>query len=463
MTIRIGNAAGFSGDNLDAPRLLAESGELDFLTLEYLAELTLSVLAYQKKKNPHAGYVADLLPVVESLIPSIRQQRNLKVVTNGGGMNPRAAVERVSELLVQEGLPDYPIALCEGDDLSERFEQLVKAGERWKHLETGESFTHHAEFASANAYLGAAGIVEALNADARMVITGRIADASLTVGPAVHQFDWKWGDFERLGRATVAGHLIECGAQVTGGMFSHWNVDQFGLANIGYPIACLDEDGNCEITKATGTDGAVTVATVAEQLVYEIGDPKKYLTPDVTADFHNVQLEQLAPDRVRVIGGCGTAAPDRYKVSLAYHDGFAVSGMIVFAGRNAAKHARQAGAMIRKRMERAGWKLDRFFAEVIGAGDLFLGNESMTSDFEKVDSWEVVLRVSGQDARREAIDRLAREIAPLVTSGPPGATGYTGSRPRSRPVLAYWPTTIAREKVDSEVSVRTATEWISDG
>jgi hypothetical protein len=459
--MRIGNAAGFGGDNLDAPRLLAEQGELDFLTLEYLAELTLSVLAYQKTKNPAAGFVSDLPGVIESLVPALRQQSQLKIVTNGGGMNPESAARTVAKLLIENGMPDCRIAVCQGDDLVGRFDELIAAGESFVNLETGEPLgDRRVRLASANAYLGAAGIVDALKQDARIVITGRIADASLVVGPAVYYFGWPWDDFGRLGRATVAGHLIECGAQVTGGMFSDWDWQSDpDLASIGYPIAIIDDEGNCQITKPAGSQGFVTCQTVAEQLVYEIGDPQQYLTPDVTANFQNVQLAQSGPDRVHVTLGDGSAAPERYKVSLAYAAGFAVSGMIVFSGPRAVEHARAAAQMVRQRVEQAGFQLDRYHAEVIGAGDTFSGDRTMTRTCTEQHPWDVVLRIAAQDARREAVDRLARELAPLVSSGPPGVSGYTGSRPRSHPVLAFWPTTIDRNHCAHQVSVRSAKEW----
>ena len=460
--ILIGNGAGFGGDNLDAPRLLAEQGELDYLTLEFLAELTLSVLAYQKSRDSQAGYVGDVPVVLQSLCNALRSQPKLKIVTNGGGMNPAACVRQVAKALIEHKLGDCRIAACSGDDLLSRIDELIGKGESFVNLETGEPLGDKKSIvASANAYLGAAGIVRALQQDARIVITGRIADASLLVGPAIYEFGWKFDDWQRLGIATVAGHLIECGAQVTGGMFSNWRANSpVSLNAVGYPIADLDESGDCWITKTATSDGFVNCETVAEQLVYEIGDPRAYLTPDVVADFSQVTLQQTAKDRVRVTGGTGTAAPERYKVSLAYHDGFAVSGMIVLCGPRAVENARAGAEMIRQRMRSAGFELDRFHAEVLGAGDTFLGPSDPRAKLTMCQPWEVVLRVAAQDARREAVDRLAREIAPLVTSGPPGVTGYTGSRPKSHPVLAFWPTTVSREHLRHVVAVKTAKEWL---
>jgi hypothetical protein len=453
-TVRIGNGAGFWGDNLDAPRLLAEAGRLDYLTLEYLAELTMSILAHQRSRDVETGYVGDFPTVVESLLPTLRSQPELRIVTNAGGMNPAGCARRVAEILAVGDLADMRIAAVSGDDLTAAIDEHLAAGEVFSHLETGQPLGDLRErVVSANAYLGAAGIVEALANDARVVITGRVADASLVLGPALHEFGWDQNDWQRLAGATVAGHLVECGAQLTGGMNSTWT-SETPLANLGYPIAELSEDGTAIVTKADETDGRVTCETVSEQLIYEIGDPAHYLTPDVDADFSQVALEEVGPDRVRVSGAQGNPAPERLKVSLAYSDGWKASGMLVVAGRDCAAKAKIAGQMLLDRVQRAGFKLDRTLVECLGAGDSMPGIALGTGD-----PWEVVLRVSAFDSRRVAVERFCREFAPLVTSGPPGVTGYTGARARAQRVLAYWPTTIARGAVTPHVTVKTATEW----
>ena len=333
---------------------------------------------------------------------------------------------------------------------------MIAAGESFSHFDSGEPLgTLRDRIVSANVYLGAAGIADALAAEAQIVLTGRIADASLVVGPAIHEFGWAWDDWSRLGAATVAGHLIECGAQVTGGMYSDWN-SSIDLGNIGYPIAELRNNGTSIISKPSGSGGEVSIGTVSEQLVYEIGDPRQYFTPDVVADFSEVRLTQQAENEVLVAGGTGTAAPKTLKVSLAYHDGFTTSGSIVVVGRQAKEKAQAAAEAIRARMKTAGFELDQFEYECLGTGDTLPG-----MDLWQGSSQEIVLRVAARDQRREAIDRLTRELAPLVTSGPPGVTGYTGARVRSRPVLAYWPTTIPRDLATASVEVRTAQEWLT--
>jgi hypothetical protein len=454
-TIRIGNGAGFWGDWPEAPRRLVESARLDYLTLEYLAELTMSVLAHQQARDPAAGYVRDFPTVVTDLLTAIRDQPDLRIVTNAGGMNPGGCVHRVAEALATGGLERVGVAAVDGDDVLERIDEHLAAGEPFENLETGEPLDAIRErIVSANAYLGAGGIVEALAAGARIVVTGRVADASLTLGPAVFEFGWSWDDWDRLAQASVAGHLIECGAQVTGGMHSEWN-DAVPLADVGYPIAELTADGAVVITKPAGSGGRVTPGGVAEQLVYEIGDASHYLTPDVDADFSEVRLELDGPDRVRVTGARGHGRPDRLKVSLAYRDGWSVATTLVVVGPAAVRKARCCADIVLARLRAAGETLARVNVECLGAGDALPGVSPPAAEPP-----EVVLRISAQDESRDALDRLVRQVPALVTSGPPGVTGYTGSRPKPHPVLAYWPTTIGRTRVRPRVRVGTARDWL---
>ncbi len=349
MSIRIANGAGFLGDNLDAPRLLVENAEVDYLTLEYLAELTMSILARQREKDPAAGYAADFLDVLKSLLPELTSQPELKIITNAGGMNPQACAVAVAQILNPAGLGETTIGVVSGDDLLPRLSELQSAGCRFENLDTEKPLAKLGfPVVSANAYLGAQPITKALADGARIVITGRVADASLTVGPAAHEFGWRWDDWNRLAGGSVAGHLIECGAQVTGGLYRHWhNLD---LSNVGYPIAEINDDGSCTITKPKDTGGAVNRNTVIEQLVYEIGDPAHYLTPDVDVEFTNVEVTDSGPDRVEVHGAIGRPAPDSYKVSLSYAAGFTASGTLLVYGDDCVEKARACGGMILKRV-----------------------------------------------------------------------------------------------------------------
>jgi hypothetical protein len=447
--VRIGNGCGFWGDNLDAPVRLAEAGRLDYLTLEYLAELTMSILALLRQRDPQAGYAHDFPDVLDRLGPALAAQPNLKVVTNAGGMNPHACGAKAKEVLTMHGLAGRRVGVVSGDDLLPRLDELIAAGHTLNHLDTGEPIDAvRSKLVSANAYLGARPIADALKLGAAVVVTGRVADASLTLGPLAHEFGWGWGeaDLDRLAAGTTAGHLIECGAQATGGLWV--NADESTrLAEVGYPIAEVAEDGTFTLTKPAGTGGAVNVETVAEQLLYEVEDPARYFTPDVVADFTAPRLAEVGPDAVEVRGCAGLPATDTYKVSVAYRDGFASAGTLVIAGPNAARKARLSGRIILDKLRQAGLTFDSSHVEVLGAGD------SVPGVLPAADPPEVVLRVAVRDARRAAVERFTKEFAPLVTAGFPGTTGYTTGRPPVREVFAYWPALVAKSAVEAKVEI----------
>lgn len=448
--VRIGNGCGFWGDNLDAPVRLAEAGRIDYLTLEYLAELTMSILAVQKQKNPTAGYATDFLDVLGGLTPILQSQPNLKIVTNAGGMNPHGCAAKARDILADAGLADRRIGVVSGDDLMPRLDELLAAGHALNHLDSGEPLASIREkVVSANAYLGAEPIVESLRGGGSVVITGRVADASLTVGPAAFEFGWGFGgaNLDRLAAATVAGHLIECGAQVTGGLWINADCDT-RLGQVGYPIAEIGEDAAFTITKPDGTGGAVNVETVSEQLLYEVADPAAYYTPDVTADFTSVRLRETGRDVVAVSGGTARGVTDSYKVSVAYHDGYSSAGTLLIFGPNAAEKARRSGAIILEKLRQAGVWLAETNVEALGAGDCVPGVVASAGE-----PAEVVLRVAVRDPRRAAVERFTKEFAPLVTSGFPGTTGYTTGRPPVREVFAYWPTLIAKSAVHPRVEI----------
>jgi hypothetical protein len=446
--VRVGNGCGFWGDNLDAPISLALDGRLDYLTLEYLAELTMSILALQKQRDPEAGFAADFLDVLERLCPVLKAQRRLRVVTNAGGMNPTACAARARAILDRAGLGDRVVAVVAGDDLLPRLDALLGQGIELAHLDTGEPLASvRSRVVSANAYLGAGPLVMALRDDADVVIAGRVADASLTMAPAVHEHGWAWDDWGRLAAASAAGHLIECGAQATGGLWINWP-ELADAAFPGYPIADIEADGSFTLTKAPGSGGAVNVETVAEQLLYEVGDLSAYLTPDVAVDLTTLSLTQSGPDAVRVSGVTGKPATETYKVSIAYRDGYAASGTLVIVGPDAVTKARRCGEIVRERLRRANAEPQHYLAEVLGAGDAVPGTAAPGPSPP-----EVVLRVSVRDARKAVVARFSRELAPLVTSGPPGVTGYTGGRPTVREVFAYWPALVPKWAVEPSVQV----------
>jgi hypothetical protein len=443
--VRVGNGCGFWGDNGDAPVLLAEQGRLDYLTLEYLAELTMSILALQKQRDAQVGFAGDFLDVLAGLVPQLSCQPELKVITNAGGMNPLGCAARAREVLDRAGL-SCPIGVVAGDDLMPRLDELLASGHALANLDTAAPLTEIRDrVVSANAYLGSGPIVAALRQGARLVITGRVADAALTLAPAMHELGWSAEDWDCLSAGSIAGHIIECGAQATGGLWCNWS--ESSLADVGYPIAELSEDGSFTISKPPGTGGAVNIETVSEQLLYEVGDPAAYLTPDVTADFTSVTLTEPQPDVVEVRGARGRPATDSYKVSISYRDGWAASGTLVIAGPGAAEKARKAGEMVLARLSRSSAAPQHSLIECLGAGD------SLPGVLPRIDPPEVVLRLSVRDGRKTVIERFSRELAPLVTSGPPGVTGYTTGRPAVREVFAYWPALIAKSAVTPSVEI----------
>jgi hypothetical protein len=442
-TTRIGNGCGFWGDSVDAPIKLAQRGKLDYLTLEYLAELTMSILALQKQRDANAGLAADFLDVLERLTPILKEQSKLKIITNAGGINPRGCAERAKEVLGKAKLKRR-IAVVSGDDLLPRLDELLQA-HPLTNLDSGEKLhTIRPRVVSANAYLGARPIAEALAKGADIVITGRVADASLTVGPAMHEFGWAWDDWDRLSAASVAGHLIECGAQVCGGLWCNWR-EVGDWADIGYPFIDFREDGSFTISSDAGP--GVNRETLTEQLLYEVGDPTRYLTPDVVADFTSISLDAVDGRTMRVSGARGQAATDTYKVSIAYRDGYMSSGTLVIAGPDAVAKAQLAGEAL---LKRTGQVFARSNIECLGAGACAPGVIPAVDMARLV---EVVLRVSVHDPDKHKVERFAKEFAPLVTSGPPGVTGYTTGRAAVREVFAYWPALIDKSVVPAAVEV----------
>jgi hypothetical protein len=363
-------------------------------------------------------------------------------------MNSSSCAAKAKTILNNAGLGAIRVAVVEGDDMLPRLDSLLAAGHAMTNLDTGEPLASiRNRVVSANAYLGARPIVDALKQGARIIITGRVADASLAVGPAVFEHGWSWGDIDRLSSASVAGHLIECGAQATGGLWCNWP-EAPDLANVGYPIADVAADGCFHIEKPANTGGAVNIETISEQLLYEVGDPAAYLTPDVTADFTSIALKQTTRDVVEISAARGKPATDTYKVSIAYRDGFASSGTLVVLGPDAENKGRFAGRVLLDRLKSSGVKFSHELIECLGAGDCVPGVVRPTGTVP-----EVILRVAVRSPDRASVERFTKEFAPLVTSGPPGITGYTTGRPAVRETFAYWPTLIAKSAIDAQVAV----------
>jgi hypothetical protein len=443
--LRIGNAQGFWGDSSDAPaRLVSQAPDLDVLTLDYLAEVSMSILAKQRERDADAGFPRDFLSIAASLAPVWRSGRKLKLITNAGGLNPTACAHAVAAILRDAGCRSLRIGVVSGDDVLEQLRAASPGS--FAHLETGQPLSDvFPNLVTANAYIGAAPIAEALRGGADWIITGRVADPSLAVGACLHHFGWPLDDYDRIAGATIAGHLIECGTQVTGGISTDW-LDLPNNGDLGFPIVEVSADGSCVVTKPAGTGGRVERGTVAEQLVYEIGDPSNYLSPDATVSFTDLQLQEDGPDRIRVAGARGRPPPLTYKVSATYRAGYRAAGTLAIFGRNAVAKARRCGEIVLARL--AELKPQRSLVECLGAGDVV-----PVAAGHSADPLEVVLRIAVADPRREVVERFAREIMPLVTAGPQGVTGYGEGRPVVREAFGYWPTLIPRSAVLPRVEV----------
>ena len=452
--VRIGNAQGFWGDDVSAAaRLAAQAPDLDLLTLDYLAEVSMSILARQRERDENLGYARDFVDVVASLAPTWRAGRRLRLITNAGGLNPRACAVACGEALRKSSCGNLRIGIVAGDDvlpiLRQSLERPSAGSPVFRHLETGAPLDTIADrLVTANAYLGASTVVEAIRGGADIVITGRVADPSLTVAPCIAHYNWSAGDYDRLAGATVAGHLIECGTQVTGGISTDW-LDIPDPAHISFPIVEVAADGACVVTKPPATGGAVNERIVKEQLVYEIGDPGNYLSPDATVSFLTLRVHDDGNDRVRVTGATGRAPPDTYKVSATYRAGFRASGTLTIFGRDAVAKARRCGQIVLQRLNDAGCAPERSTVECLGAGDVVPG---VLPD-RGASPMETVLRISVSDPRRHVVERFTKELMPLITAGPQGVTGYAEGRPQVREIFGYWPTLIPRALVRPRVEI----------
>jgi Acyclic terpene utilisation family protein AtuA len=445
-SIRIGNSQGFWGDRADAAaEMLTLEPELDYITSDYLAEVSLSILALQRDRDPSLGYARDFLDVVRSLIPYWRNGGRCRLITNAGGLNPSGCAEACAEILRHGGVEPVPIGIVDGDDVLAILRDPSRSTVLSSNLDSGRPISDVLDrLVTANAYIGAAPIVDALAQGARIVITGRVADPSLTVAPCVCKFGWEWGEHDPIAGATVAGHLIECGTQVTGGISTDW-LDVPDATHLGFPIVEVASDGSCVVTKPRGTGGVVNTRTVTEQLLYEIGDPMRYLSPDVTVSFLGLSVEDLGDDRVSVRGARGRPAPPSYKVSATFRDGFRAQGMLTVFGRDAEAKARRCGAIVLDHLHDAGYALREATVECLGSGDVA---RVSSGNLDRSRLMEVVLRIAVADDSREAVERFSKEMMPLITAGPPGTTGYSEGRPKVHPVFRYWPCLIEREKVE---------------
>jgi len=446
--IRIAAGQGFWGDLPEAPVRQVEGGPIDYLMLDYLAEVTMSIMQKQRARDSSAGYARDFVPLMKEILPAC-VARGIKVSANAGGVNVPGCADAVREAARQRGLHGkVRIGLVTGDDILDRIDDLIGRGIELSNMDTGEPLSAvRNQIQSANAYLGAAPIVEALGKGAQVVITGRATDTGLTLAPLIHEFGWPTDDWDKLAAGTIAGHIIECGAQCSGGncQYDWQNIPD--LANVGFPIAEASPDGTFVITKHEGTGGRVNLPSVKEQLVYEMGDPHEYITPDCVADFTTIHLEAVGADRVRVFGVKGRPATDSLKVSISYSSGFKTVGTLVYAWPDAYEKARAADRILRARLDRLGLHFDQVLTEFVGAN----ATHGPLAGEVPGDLAEVQLRVGVRGSDRNSVERFTREIAPLILTGPPAVTGFAGGRPKVEEIVAYWPALIPKSEITPKV------------
>lgn len=447
--VLIANGQGFWGDSPLGPVRLVNEGPLNYLTLDYLAEVTMSILQKLKQRDPKAGYATDFVKMLERILPTCKE-KGICVVANAAGVNPDACLEAIKIVVKELGLSGVRIAIIDGDNIMDELDTLIAGGESFKNMDTGESLSSVKDkVSSANVYIGAGPVAEALALGADIILAGRLTDPSLVVGPLMHEFGWSPTDYDQLAAATVAGHILECGAQCTGGNYVNWR-DVPDMARIGYPVVEAEEDGSFVVTKHEGTGGLVNIETVSSQLLYEMGDPKHYLGPDVQADFTTIKLDQVGENRVRVSGIKGTAPTETYKVSISYLDGYKIAGNIVFSGPDAIDKSHKAAEVLFERLKMSGVDIpekDRF-VEVFGSNVCLNGIVPAPEQ-----PGEVLLRVGARGADRNMLNHLGMELAPLATSGPPGVTGFAGGRPKASPIIGYWPALMDKSKVKTSVRV----------
>ena len=447
-SIRIGNGQGFWGDWLEAPVRQVEQGPIDYLVLDYLAEVTMSILQKQKSRDPSQGYARDFVALTGRLFPQLLE-KGVRVISNAGGVNPVGCAQAVVEAARSQGLQGAKVAVVTGDDIFERLDEMLARGVRFDDMDSGRPIEAvRPDILSANVYLGAFPLVEALKTGAQVVIAGRSTDTALTLAPMVHEFGWGEEDWDRLAAGTVAGHILECGAQATGGNCQlDWQSIP-DLANIGFPIAEAYPDGRFCITKHEGTGGRVNSAVVKEQLLYELGDPRDYITPDCVADFTTIRLEDEGPDRVMVSNVRGRERPPTLKASITYSAGWKALGTLVYSWPDAVAKAQAADRIVRKRLGDLGLAFDKIHTEYLGAGACH-GPAAVPS----ADPPEVQIRIGVRGQDRAAVDRFTRELIPLVLNGPPTATGFGEGRPRVQEVVAYWSSLLPREEITTSIHV----------
>jgi len=446
--IRIASGQGFWGDLPSAPVNQVRRGPIDYLVMDYLAEVTMSIMQKQRMRNPDYGYARDFVDVVAEVLPDI-VEKNIKVISNAGGVNPDACKDAILEVIREKGYSDLKVAVIDGDDILDRIDELVENGHELNNMDTGAPITTvKDQLLSANVYFGSRPVVEALNQGADIIISGRVTDTGLTLAPMIYEFDWKFDDYDKIAAGTIAGHIIECGGQVSGGNFTDWEQVE-NYVDLGFPIIEAYPNSEFFVTKHEGTGGLISEMTVKEQLMYEIGDPAEYITPDVIADFTSIQLEEVEKDRVKVFGISGEPETETYKISASYNDGYKLSSTLVYSWPDALRKAKKASEVIRGRAENLGLEIDKFNVEFIGLNGC--NEQPVTGEDLDTEYNEIQLRVSASGNSRDDLNRLGKEFAPLILTGPSSVTGFAGGRPKASEIVAFWPALMDKKAVEPRV------------
>jgi hypothetical protein len=448
--VRVASGQGFWGDLLTAPVDQVRGGPIDYLMLDYLAEVTMSIMQKQRSRDPNAGYAKDFVSLMREILPDC-VEKNIKVLSNAGGVNVAGCANAIKDVAGELGLSGkVKIGVISGDDILGRLDEFADQGVEITNMETGEPLSEiRDKVQSANVYLGAAGLVDALSKGAQIIVGGRLTDTGLTLAPLMHEFNWKFDDWDLVSAGTIAGHIIECGAQASGGNCQYDWKNIPDLATVGFPIVEAYPNGEFVVTKHDGTGGRVNVPAVKEQLLYEMGDPKAYITPDVVADFSSINLAPDGEDRVRVFGIKGNPNTEFYKVSIAYSAGWKAVGTLVYAWPEAYEKARAADKVLRERLDRLGLKFDLILTEFVGVNATHGNLAGEPSE----DIPEVQLRFGVRGQSKSDVERFTKELAPLILTGPPAVTGFAGGRPKVEEIMAYFPALIPKSLIETKVEV----------
>lgn len=458
--VRVAGGQGFWGDLLTAPVDQVRKGPIDYLMLDYLAEVTMSILQKQRNRDPQAGFARDFVTLMEEILPDI-VEKNIRVLSNAGGVNVRGCAEAIVEIARTKGLGGkVKVGVVTGDDVLDKLDGWIADGIEINNMETGEPLSAIRDrVQSANVYIGAAPLVEALDRGANVVVGGRLTDTGLTLAPLMHEFGWSFEDWDKVSAGTIAGHIIECGAQVSGGNCQYKWQEIPDMANVGFPIVEASPDGTFIVTKHDGTGGRVNVPSVKEQLLYEMGDPKAYITPDVVADFTSIHLEDAGDNKVKVFGIKGNPSTEFYKVSIAYNDGYKSVGTLVYSWPDALEKAQAADKILRERLDNLGLEFDVILTEFVGVssthGHLATSEVRTASDSGRgsADYPEVQLRIAVRGKNKDHVTRFTKEIAPLILTGPPAVTGFAGGRPKVEEIMAYFPALIPKSLIQTKVDI----------